>query len=99
MEYAPAVILKSDFNLKRLSGIQYQALKIIYKEPYLSSSTTLHSISKIQPFKERIYELSIKYLERQINNNNPLITKLYEQIPIQSGKTITPIEKLVLNFV
>ena len=97
MEYAPIIQITSDYNLQRLCGIQHQALKIIYKQSGPTSTTWLNNISQTQPFDERIYELSSKYLERQIIHKNPLIIELIDQIIFSAHQRSTPLEKIGLN--
>jgi len=41
MEYAPIITLSSETSVEKLSGIQYQALKIISKERGQLSNTFL----------------------------------------------------------
>jgi hypothetical protein len=48
MEYAPIITLSSEPGVEKLSGIQYQALKIISKERGQVSNTFLHDLFSIQ---------------------------------------------------
>ena len=61
LEYASPVMIMSTNNIERLSGIQYQALKIIYKERLECSSQYLHDISQIEKLEERLFQLTSNY--------------------------------------
>ena len=63
MEYAPIITLSSEPSVEKLSGIQYQALKIISKERGQVSNTFLHDLFSIQTFDQSLHELSSKYVE------------------------------------
>ena len=76
MEYAPIITLSSEPSVEKLSGIQYQALKIISKERGQVSNTFLHDLFSIQTFDQRLHELSSKYVENAIKRKNPLISDL-----------------------
>ena len=76
MEYAPPLSLISTSNISRLQGVQYQALRIIYKAPLKSSSTDLHNKAKISTVNIRLNYLSKKYLTKAIYTNNELINIL-----------------------
>jgi len=78
MEYAPPLFLISPVNIAKLQGIQYQALRIIYKAPIKTSSTELHSKAKINQMKVRLTNLSNKYIVKAINTNNEIILYLLE---------------------
>ena len=60
-------------------GIQYQALRIIFKAPPKASSIELHQRAKVNSIKTRLSNLSLKYLIRAINTNNELIRILLEK--------------------
>lgn len=47
MKYAPQLAIMSEKNIKRLQGIQKQALKIIYQERLDCSRKYLHEMSGI----------------------------------------------------
>jgi hypothetical protein len=79
MEYGSRLLLMSEYNLTKLNGIQYNVLKIIHKEARRTSNTYLHDLSSIPKVKERLTELSRRYIEKAINNKNPLILKLAEE--------------------
>ena len=76
MEYAPPLSLISSSNVAKLQGIQYRALRIIYKAPLKASSTELHNKAQLDTMHTRLTNLSKKYLEKAINNNNELISVL-----------------------
>jgi hypothetical protein len=76
MEYAPPLSLISSVNIAKLQGIQYQALRIIFKAPIKTSSTELHNKAKLNQIKVRLTNLSHKYLVKAINTNNELILNL-----------------------
>ena len=83
----------SNYNINKLQGIQYQALKIIYKEKVMCSSNYLHDISGIKTIETRLYDLSAKYIEKAILNNNELIIKLLNDIQFSVNGS-TPLEKI-----
>ena len=61
MEYAPIIALSSETSVEKLSGIQYQALKIISKERDQVSNTFFHDLYLV-------YKPSIKdYMNYQAN--------------------------------
>jgi hypothetical protein len=60
MEYDPIITLSSETSVEKLSGIQYQALKIISRGQV--SNTFLHDLFSIQTFNQRLHELSSKYV-------------------------------------
>ena len=100
MEYAPIILIMYT-AVKRLKGIQYQALKIIYKEKnFLDdkfdpiSSKYLHDLSGFESIEERIYKLSTKYLENVIINKNPLILKIIAEASHSAFQRSTPLEKI-----
>ena len=76
LEYAPQLMLLHERNLKRLEGIQYHVLKVIYKEKGQCSSQYLHDLSGLETIRERLFTLSHNYLEKAIRKNNKLILKL-----------------------
>ncbi len=76
MEYAPIITLTSEYNVNKLSGIQYQALKIISKERGPVSNTYLHDLHGIETFYLRLHDLSSKYIENAFKRQNPLICDL-----------------------
>ena len=99
MEYAAPVLLTSNYFIKKMQGVQYKALRIIFKEPPGCSSTMLHEKSKLQTVKARMEQLSHNYLKSAISNNNPLIIKLLENSTISSGPYRSPLEIIRnLNF-
>ena len=74
MEYAAPLTILSNANIKLLQGVQYQALKIIYKAPFMASSTELHLKAGIENIDNRLLGLS----ERSSKVGNPLILKLLQ---------------------
>jgi len=64
------------FYVNKLSGIQYQALKIISKERGPVSNTYLHDLYGIETFDLRLHDLSSKYIENAFKRQNPLISDL-----------------------
>ena len=82
--------------MERLSGIQYQALKIIYKEKIECSNQYLHDISQIEKLDHRLFQLSSNYLQKAIQEKNPLIVRLLDEIIFSAGNVKTPIE--IISF-
>ncbi len=71
MEFAPPLSLISTSNISKLQGVQYQALRIIYKTSLKASSTDLHNRAKLSTVNIRL-----NYLTKAINTNNELINIL-----------------------
>ncbi len=76
MEYATSLSLISSVNIVKLQGIQYQALRIIYKSPIKTSSTELHKKTKLNQMKARLTNLTHKYIVKALNTYNELIGNL-----------------------
>ena len=83
MEYAPPIFLMSDSNVKQLSGIQYQALRIILNQPLKVSSTEMHRKSKLETFDNRLKKLSLNYFKSIQFYENELMMKLLRNHPNQ----------------
>ena len=96
LEYASTITEMSEYNVKRLSGIQYQALRIIYKEKIKCSNQYLHDLSQVEPLEERLHQLSSNYLQKAIINKNTLINKLFDERINSAGETKTQLERI--NF-
>lgn len=96
LEYASPVMIMSPNNMERLSGIQYQVLKIIYKEKIECSNQYLHDISQIEKLDHRLFQLSSNYLQKAIQEKNPLIVRLLDEIIFSAGNVKTPIE--IISF-
>lgn len=94
MEYAAPLILMSQYNINRLSGVQYQALKIISKEKGQVSNEFLHDLFSIESIEDRLYNLSYKYVETAIVNGNPMIINLIDEKTFSAHETKTPLEKI-----
>ena len=73
MEYALSLILQSSHNVEMLQGIQYQALRIIYKAPLMTSIKELHSKANIVTLDSRLKQLNNNYLNSALNSENPLL--------------------------
>ncbi len=78
MEYAAPLTILSNANIRLLQGVQYQALRIIYKAPLMASSTELHLKAGIENIHNRLLGLSKKFVERASKVGNPLILKLLQ---------------------
>ena len=75
-------------------GVQYQALRIIYKAPIKTSSKEMHTKANIETMNERLTNLSKSYLRRAISNDNKLISKLvqdYTQLRLTQPSFYSPI--------
>ncbi len=75
MDYAAPLTLLSNANIRLLQGVQYQALRIIFKAPYMTSSSQLHAKEGVESIKQRLMGLSKKYVERATKVSNALILK------------------------
>ena len=84
MEYAAPLSLITKSNINKLQGIQYQALRIIYKAPLKSSSTELHNKANQETMKIRQEKLSSNYLIKATCSNNELINSLIDNRPTQT---------------
>lgn len=85
MEYASPLLILSDHNIKLLQGIQYQALRIIYKAPFMASSKELHSKANLETVHIRLLNLSKNYVIRVTKSENPLFAKLTGSSAAPSG--------------
>ena len=83
MEYAPSLTLQSPHNVALLQGIQYQALRIIFKAPINTSSKELHGKANLDTLAIRLEKLKNNYLKSALNTNNPLIELLNNQARFQ----------------
>jgi chorismate mutase len=77
MEYAAPILVLKQTNINRIKGIQYHALRIIFKKPIMTSSKELHELADLGKFEDRLYNLSYNYLLK--NEDNPLIKILLEK--------------------
>ena len=73
MEYASPLTQLRMVNIKTLQGIQYKALRIIFKAPLATLSSELNTRAKIETIKSRIEKLSNNYLKKANKYNNELI--------------------------
>ena len=65
MVYAESLKILTNENIRLLSsGIQYQALRIIFKALFMASITELHIKTGIENIHNRLLDLSKKYDER-----------------------------------
>jgi len=86
MEYVPTVVLESENNVKLLQGVQYQALRIILKEPLRASSTEMHTKANLETISTRLNKLNDNYWDKCRRNGNELIEKLCVEEGINHGK-------------
>ena len=77
-----------------MQGIQYKALRIIFKEKVGVSRNHIHNKAKINTIKERFNKISSKYLNEAIKNNNRLIIDLTNNLINSSGLHKTPKERI-----
>lgn len=96
MEYAAPILITSNYFIQKLEGVQYKALRLIFKELHGCSSTMLYKKACIPRVEQRIEQLSFKYLNSTIDNNNPLIKILFENVLVSSGRRKNPIETIRL---
>jgi len=96
MDYAAPLTLLSNANIRLLQGVQYQALRIIFKAPYMASSTELHAKAGIESIKQRLMGLSKKYVERATKVSNPLILKLLQPLDTSANG---PLAIITRNYV
>ncbi len=85
MEYIPTVVLKSEDNVKLLQGVQYQALRIILKEPLRASSTEMHTKANLETISTRLNKLNDNYWDKCRRNGNELIEKICVEEGINRG--------------
>ena len=81
-------------NFHKLEVIQNNAIRSIFKLPYLTHQETLLSVSHVECLKERFRTLSHKYLTNCIENKNPLILDLseeFKQFNSRPNSTNTPL--------
>jgi hypothetical protein len=92
LEYAAPILVLNDYNIKKLHGIQYQALRIILKKPIKTSNKEMHEECNIIQIENRLFNLSRNYLNR--NKENPLIGSLQ----ISSGLDFhSPLQKILIH--
>ena len=65
-------------NLISLQAIQNQAIRLIYRLDYDTSTHTLHEISNLPTVSDRYNELFKRYIEKALTHN-PLITQLMDE--------------------
>ena len=80
--------------MKAMNGIQYKALRTIYKQPLRCSSKILHVKANIPTVEQRIDQLSLNYYDRAIKNSNPLINNLNKNLINSTGLRITQLERI-----
>ena len=73
MEYATPLTLVSSSYVSKIQGIQYRALRIIFNAPLKASSTEL---AQLDTMHTRLTNLSKKYLDKVIYNDNEIICVL-----------------------
>ena len=67
MEYGAPVLITSDTFKKAMNGIQYKALRTIYKQPPRCSSKILHVKANIPKSTD---QLSLYYYNKFKNSNS-----------------------------
>ena len=77
-----------------MNGIQYKALRTIYKQPPRCSSNILHVKANITTVKQRIDQLSLNSYDKAIKNSNPLINNLNKMFINSTGLKITQLERI-----
>ena len=95
MEYTAPLLQSNKDNIKKLNGIQYRALKIIFKAPLGASSTELHTKGNIEKVKERLAKLSNNYARKTLKTGNELLSDLiqnHEHTPNRKQGKRTPLD-------
>ena len=87
--FAVARIAKT--NLDRIQRVQNRAIRSIYRLEWTSPTNLIHSISNLQPIRERLIELGERYLKKAVSNN--VYVKLLLQEYIDSISSIRRKEK------
>jgi len=88
-------------NFHKLEVIQNNAIRSIFKLPYLTNQETLLSISHIEGLKERFHNLNHKYLTNCIKTKNPLIMDLmdeFKQFHPRPSSNNTPLSPFINIF-
>ena len=102
MEYSSIIFYGiADTNFRKLEVIQNNAIRSIFKLPYLTHQETLLSTSQIECLKDRFRTLNQKYLAKCIENKNPLILDLmdeFNQFKSRPNSTNTPLSPFVNLF-
>jgi hypothetical protein len=68
--------------MKKLQVIQNSAVRCIFKLPYDTESSHLHTIASaynLPTVKERMFKLNQDYISRSINFSNPIIVQLIDE--------------------
>lgn len=79
----------SDYNKKRLQGIQYHALRHILKSPFMTSSTEMHNLLNVRTLDERFNDLNNRYIQSALSNNDLINNLLDEHLEYGEEDLIT----------
>ena len=71
--------LLSNSNKNKINAIQYKSLKIAYKQPLKTKTTTLQELAKTSSIENRIKVLNTRYLSNCIKHNNEQIIDLIKK--------------------
>jgi hypothetical protein len=69
----------SDTSLSLLERIQFKCLKIINRKSKFSSNKEIKEMQDYLSIQDRFDNLNVKYIERNLNNNNEIICDLFEE--------------------
>ena len=69
----------SKTSLNKIQVIQNNALRSILKKNTMISINELHSTANINTIDERLKHLSKKYIEKNLANNNPIISSTIDE--------------------
>ena len=79
MEYTAIVAPRlTETGLTQLQRIQNHAIRIIYRLPRDTPISDLHETAKLKMLEDRFRDLKMKYVNKAITSNNPLIVNAYE---------------------
>lgn len=93
--YANAAwITASPTTVSKLQTLQNRAIRVCLDQPMWCNVEFLHSIAKVPYLKDLQLQLSRRYIERVIQNKNPICDIINNQRLCSKRKTITPLSVL-----
>ena len=93
--YANAAwITASPTTVRKLQTLQNRAIRVCLDQPMWCNVEFLHSIAKVPYLKDLQLQLSRRYIERVIQNKNPICDIINNQRLCSKRKTITPLSVL-----
>ena len=77
-------------RLYDIQKIQNNAFRLIFNKPFDTRISTLHELAKVGFVQDRFKHLSLRYILKAINNNNPIIKDAFnEYTRFANGRILT----------